>query len=256
MEYITHFNVRLKKTSSNCITRDNYCIPTKKIDYKEKKNIKLAKQILANVNNDISKVPIFIPREYIDIPNAMYADEETYTDEYLQKQYENCMINYDLNMAFFDKLDYEEFCKCVRKITKSNKFKQITDLNTLSGVQGLYILVLDQYKQVYVGKSIDIKSRILNHWSRKKHFGFLLCGSVETSVLSVDSFGALDTTRVFYKECGFKQIDEMENKVLEQFDNKFVLNRVAGGINGLNCGSNVRNLLLSSTINKRILTEK
>ena len=77
------------------------------------------------------------------------------------------------------------------------------DLNELAGKQGVYILVLDEYKQAYIGKSEaagGMKQRILNHWSKRKEFGRLLNGKVESSILSIDSFGALDTTRIFYKE--------------------------------------------------------
>ncbi len=59
------------------------------------------------------------------------------------------------------------------------------------------MLVLDEYKQVYIGQSTDIKSRILHHRSKKKPFDRLIFGSVENSILSIDSFGALDTTRIY-----------------------------------------------------------
>ena len=52
---------------------------------------------------------------------------------------------------------------------------------------------------MYIGISNDIKKRILTHWGSKKDFDRLLFGKKENSVLSIDSFGALDTTRIFYK---------------------------------------------------------
>ena len=36
VEYINHFNVKVKKTERNRLTRDNYCIPSNELDYKDK----------------------------------------------------------------------------------------------------------------------------------------------------------------------------------------------------------------------------
>ncbi len=44
--------------------------------------------------------PLFISPFYCDIPNNIFADEEHYTDEYLENHYKNCMKNFDLNMSF------------------------------------------------------------------------------------------------------------------------------------------------------------
>ena len=37
--------------------------------------------------------------------------------EYVKKHYENCMKNFDLNMNFFNKLNYDEF-KCYIQLIK------------------------------------------------------------------------------------------------------------------------------------------
>lgn len=52
-------------------------------------------------------------------------------------------------------------------------------------------MVLDEYRQVYIGatsESAGTAERIRQHWSGQKQFDRLLAGSVETSVLSIDSF--------------------------------------------------------------------
>lgn len=81
----------------------------------------------------------------------------------------------------------------------------------------------------------------------------MLNGNVETSILSIDSFGALDTTRIFYKELKWYQdLDKYEGKMVSEFKSEYRLNRVAGGLNAEEEGS-LRNLHLLSTIQKRKL---
>lgn len=100
--------------------------------------------------------------------------------------------------------------------------------------QGVYVLILDEYKQVYIGQSTNIKKRILNHWSNNKEFDKLIFGRVDTSVLSIDSFGFLDTTRIFVIPVNdYYKLDLIEHKLIKQIDGKYLLNRTAGGIKGL-----------------------
>jgi len=99
-------------------------------------------------------------------------------------------------------------------------------------VSGAYVLVLDEYKQVYIGISYDIKKRILSHWNNKKEFGRLIFGSKDTSVISIDSFGAFDTTRVFIKKTvWYQNINRLEEELVSKFDDKYTLNRIRGGLN-------------------------
>ena len=117
-------------------------------------------------------------------------------------------------------------------------------------------MVLDEYKQVYIGTAsygTNIKKRIINHWSTKKHFGRLLYGRVENSILSIDSFGALDTTRIFYKKVDSNEkIFLLEDKYIKDFKPEYRLNRVAGGINSIEYSA-MRNLKLMSTMQTRNL---
>ena len=130
--------------------------------------------------------------------------------------------------------------------------REVFDLKDIAGIEGIYVLVLGQYKQVYIGKSSDIKRRILSHWSRKKEFDHLICGRVDESVISIDSFGALDTTQIFYKRVSWRDIDEVEEKLVSSFKGEYLINRVAGGLNAEN-EAPIRNLQLLASMKKREL---
>ena len=64
---------------------------------------------------------------------------------------------------YIEKEAFEKFNKYLSSFVKRNRFKEIDDLKTVSGVEGIYLLVLDEYKQVYIGISTDIKKRIMQH---------------------------------------------------------------------------------------------
>lgn len=217
INHLNHFNTKIKLTPYNKLTRDNYCIPTNKISYVCRKGLDFA-----------------IKRFNYKIPDEYYIDKETYTDEYVQQHYNDCMKNFDLNMSYFSKLNYEKFNKSLNSFLKKNKkFKEIFDLNQCKEESGIYILVLDEYKQVYIGVSENIKNRILQHWSAKKEFDRLIWGKIENSILSIDSFGALDTTRIFVMFENSYDAYLNEEKMVREFNQKYLLNRTAGGINNI-----------------------
>ena len=248
-DYIYHFNCRLRKNENNKISRENYCSITNELDYQDKKNIRNATEYF----NYYKKEPLLVPEQYYKIPNKIFKDFEHYTDEFVQNHYKDCMKNYDLNMSFFSQINHEEFDLYLDKFIKKNKFKQISDLSIVKGVAGIYVMVLDEYSQCYIGKSEDIKQRILSHWSKKKHFARLINGSVDTSILSIDSFGALDTTRIYYKKIlSLYERDEQEQNLVTRFKKEYRLNRVDGGLNGIE-DTALRNLMLLSSIQQRKL---
>jgi len=233
IEYITHFNTKIRKTNNNKLTRENYCIPTNKISYVCKKSLKFA-----------------IERMDYKIPNEYYIDENTYTEKYVKEHYDECMYNYDLNIKYFSDLKHEEFDEYLKSFVSKNKFKEISGLEEVNHIEGIYILVLDEYNQVYIGISNDIKKRILAHWSDKKDFDRLLFGKKDNSVLSIDSFGALDTTRIFFKEVKHQSINNQEYRMVEKFKSEYSLNRVNGGINSEDDKS-IRDLELIGSMKKR-----
>lgn len=138
-------------------------------------------------------------------------------------------LNYDLNMRYFQSLNGDKFNRHLLAQCRKHRMKECVDLNELDGVSGVYIMVLDEYKQVYIGQSNNIKKRIVKeHWARTKSLERLIFGDVCTSIISIDSFGALDTTRVFYRKSG--DVFSLEQKIVRSFDCRYLLNRVDGGI--------------------------
>ena len=81
----------------------------------------------------------------------------------------------------------------------------------------------------YIGQSSDVKRRIMHHWSKHKEFDRLIHGRVDNSVLSIDSFGALDTTQIFVLEASWWELDEKEKFLVRKIPNEFKLNRVGAG---------------------------
>ena len=162
----------------------------------------------------------------------IYADEEgrVYSDEWCEEQLENCLKNYDLNMEYFSLLSHEDFNAEINKFLDEHKcFLEIFDLNLYEYKSGYYIMVLDEYCQLYIGTTNNIKKRIRQHWSKSKPFDRLLfpMEAVNSSIISVDSFRALDTSRIFVYLT--ERTYDDEDLLINQFPAKFVCNRLAGG---------------------------
>ena len=210
-ERIQHFGVWIKKSEKNKLTRENYAIIDKKSStwYSKRKLLyKTAEE----------------RKKYFD-------DEECkiYSDSFCVEWQKKCLINFDKNIAFFNQISKEPFEEALHKLIKSNKkVRQIFDLNDCKEMCGIYVLVLDEYKQVYIGQAKDIKKRIMQHWSKRKPFDRLIFGGVNNSVLSIDCFGALDTTRIFVLET--TSLDSYEKIAVSKMPPHFKLNRVGGGI--------------------------
>lgn len=162
-----------------------------------------------------------------------YEDKEgkTYTDKWCIEHQKQCLENYDLNMEFFALLDHDEFNQEISGFLKKYPaFREVHDLNEWKEKNGYYILILDEYCQVYIGTSKDITKRIRQHWSIRKSFDRLLIpmGAVETSVMSIDSFRALDTTRILAYETS--DLFHTEDEFINFFTPHFVTNRTIGGL--------------------------
>ena len=86
-------------------------------------------------------------------------------------------------------------------------------------------MVLDNYSQVYIGMSKNtIKRRIIEHWRKKVPFDRLVSNRNHDTLITIDSFGALDTTRIFYKEVDSKFCDNYIEKIVNEFNDKYKLN--------------------------------
>jgi len=165
----------------------------------------------------------------INIDNYLNLKFKNRDDEFIEEQTKRIKYNYELNMKYFKSLDYNEFNKYLKSFVKKHKFTEVKDLKQYIGKKGIYVLVLDEYKQVYLGLTDrGIKERIKDHWNAKKEPERLIFGQAFNSVLSIDSFGALDTTRIFVKLDG--PLYEIEYKMVDEFDKRYLLNRTMGGI--------------------------
>ena len=209
-EKIQYFGVWINRSDRNKLTRDNYAI----------------------IDKHSSIWTPGTPLRYADSEKRKkyFEDEECkiYNDAYCQIHQEKCLINFDKNMEFFKQISKDEFENSLQKLISSNQnIKQVFDLNDCKQMCGIYIIVLDEYKQVYIGQSEDIKRRIMHHWSKQKQFDRLIFGSVNDSVLSIDSFGAFDTTRIYVLKT--KSVDSFEKIAVSKFPPHLKLNRIGGG---------------------------
>lgn len=105
---------------------------------------------------------------------------------------------------------------------------------------------------MYIGQTTrDLRERILRHWNKKPAFDRILFGKADSSVIGIDSFGALDTTRIFVLyEDNKNKIDKIEEKLVKETPRKFLNNRIGGGIHL----DSIKDLMtVVSTINKRSL---
>ena len=107
-------------------------------------------------------------------------------DEFIEEQTKRIKYNYRLNMKYFNSLNADKFNNYVTKFMKKNKFTEVFDLKAYRGISGIYILVLDEYKQVYIGLSeTGITERIKKHWNAKKDPERLIFGQAFNSILSI-----------------------------------------------------------------------
>ena len=170
-------------------------------------------------------------------PSYKYCMENgklRFSDEFCKKYQEACLNVFDANMKYFEKLNRTDFNEKIDKLIKKYRnFIKVDNLNDFKGKSGIYIMVLDEYKQVYIGQSKDIYKRILAHWKRTPPFDSLIFPSVEKSNIPIDSFGVYDTTRIYIKEIQSKSMygmDKEEEKIVNAIPQEFLANRVCGGL--------------------------
>jgi hypothetical protein len=208
---LKHFGETLRASKySHRLIRDEYALPNKK--------------------NSTWVPPETYTEEQWAARSWMYEDEghRIHSDEFCSRQHEAALENFDLNMIFFRQLSGKGFLESLTgMLTKHKNLKPVTELTAFDGVEGAYVMVLDRYKQAYIGQAWDIRARIKRHWSGTKQFDRLIFPDKETSVLSIDSFRALDTTRIFAAKTGRGL--ELEQRLVSTFPPDFLLNRVPGG---------------------------
>lgn len=171
---------------------------------------------------------------YIRVNNkSSFGDGVIYPESFIKSHTQRCFENFDLNMEYYRSLSKQEFNEELMSfLNKTKVFEEFIDLSLLKGSSGYYVMVLDEYSQVYIGISGNITKRLRVHWSAQKQFDRLIFGEIDDSILSIDSFRAYDTTRVFAYTCD--DLESFENEYINYFDPKYVLNRTVGGpLNGL-----------------------
>lgn len=151
-----------------------------------------------------------------------------FTEQFIKRHTKDCLRNFDLNMQNFSSLSKKEFNdELTRFLDKTKVFQEVTDLSLLNASPGYYIMVLDEYSQAYIGRSGDITRRIRTHWTKHTQFDRLIFGEVDNSILSIDSFRAYDTTRIFVYVTD--DLEGFENDFINSIDDKYLLNRTIGG---------------------------
>ena len=128
----------------------------------------------------------------------------------------NALENYDLNIEYFNSLNKCEFESALHDILNSYSFVEIFDLNKVKGLKGIYLLILDNYKQIYVGQTNrDLKARILRHF--KIEIPFQRVPFVKYDTLPIDAFKPLDTTRIYILLTSEQKLmDEIESKIIKK----------------------------------------
>lgn len=126
-------------------------------------------------------------------------------------------------MKMISALDPIDFEKTISVFLQTWPVVEISDLSFLKNVSGIYCMVLDEYKQCYIGKSNNIKQRIMQHWSRDE----------KANGTNIDTFRAYDTTRIFVlsieKNTYEKRINQLEEMMISSINEKYLLNIMPGG---------------------------
>ncbi len=177
-----------------------------------------------------SKYGYKLNRENFAIVNnkSSFGNGKIYDDEWCKEKYNRCMQNYDINMQRLFSLNSQDFENEINKFLELHPlFEEVTDLKKYDGVSGYYMMVLDNYCQVYIGTSGNIKQRIVNHWNKIVPFDRVIFGNVETSIISIDSYRACDTTRIYVYRTNDTYTNEDE--IINSINPIYCCNRTKGG---------------------------
>ena len=218
-KYVMHFGVRIDQTRPTArINRETYTQVSTRCTIH---SFPIANHLVKN--NHSSHL-------ILDTKNQLVS----YTDAYCQILRDLSLRNFDINMQRFSTLDSFDFREHLHRFAKNRHFHEICDLSDVPHSNDedgyIYIMVLGEYKQVYIGITrSNLKNRILQHWRKRKELDRLICGPIETSKISIDSFGPLDTTQIYAKPFTEKHFGDLENteyRYIRAFEQKYVLNRL------------------------------
>ena len=171
------------------------------------------------------------------MPSAFWSDrawqfrdeEQTrFSDVFLLWNRDQALRNLDLSLAYFDTLAVDEFETAIAKVlVKGRSLRPVDNLADWEGVEGVYVMVFDRLKQIYVGQSINVRKRVRQHWVGRKSFDRLVFGTPYDSILPVDELRALDTTRLYAARSLNRYA--LEERIERVADPRFTLNRSSGG---------------------------
>lgn len=159
-----------------------------------------------------------------------FCDEEQtrFSDAFLLWNRDRALRNLDVSLAYFNTLDADEFETALTAVlSKGRSLRPVEDLTEWEGVEGVYVMVFDKFKQLYVGQSTNIRKRVRHHWTGRKGFDRLVWGTPYDSILPVDELRALDTTRLYAVRS--LHPDALETRLERAADPRFTVNRTAGG---------------------------
>ena len=250
INYIEHFKMIFEKEKVKLYLKEedyisNYKVPYNEITRRIKKELNNSSDIYADWKKfDENKALVDMADNCNCYPAWVKYDWKNnslvYNEEFIKRNKEAILKNLNLNLKFYTELDSEEFNKNldkVLKLKKNNGLKKVTDLKEYIGKKGIYIMVLDKHKQIYIGQSKrDVVERIINHWKRKVEFENLLIGKVNESKLSIDTFGMLDTTRIYIEDIdplyynNSEKIDKREEYLINSIPEQYLINKVGGGL--------------------------
>ena len=250
INYIEHFKMIFEKEKVKLYLKEedyisNYKVPYNEITRRIKEELNNSSDIYADWKKfDENKALVDMADNCNCYPAWVKYDWKNnslvYNEEFIKRNKEAILKNLNLNLKFYTELDSEEFNKNldkVLKLKKNNGLKKVTDLKEYIGKKGIYIMVLDKYKQIYIGQSKrDVVERIINHWKRKVEFENLLIGKVNESKLSIDTFGMLDTTRIYIEDIdplyynNSEKIDKREEYLINSIPEQYLINKVGGGL--------------------------
>jgi hypothetical protein len=146
---------------------------------------RLTREMYALVNKRSStRVPDYLLTDDLRAllaPHYEDAEMTIHTDEFCSRHREAALVNFDLNMAFFAQIAQESFDEALSEMLRKHKrLRPVTDLRSLDGDVGVYVLVLDNYRQAYIGQSWDMRKRIKTHWSAPSS-STVCCGAASKS---------------------------------------------------------------------------
>lgn len=170
--------------------------------------------------------------------------------------------NYDYCMKYFNALSKYEFKNeldnAIETLKKENYIvEQVKDLKLYKDVKGIYIMVLEKYKQIYIGQTTNsVRQRIYRHWNSEEREILDLHRDDEFAMMHINCFGALDTTKLYVIVLfNQKEINELEKRIITLFSSRFILNGAKGGKPSSYKDLVVNNILFSLFFNQIKISE-